>query len=412
MNTFLRSAATASLSSPVETVVMNVLCIIPARGGSKGIPRKNIRPLCGVPLLAYSIRSAQGTPAITRIVVSTDDAEIEKIARSYGADVVTRPLEISGDAASSEAALEHVLLTLRAQEGYEPERVVFLQATSPLRAPNAIQAAFETMEHAQADSLFSACRVEGYVWRASAATLTPVNYDPTKRARRQDLTELILEENGSIYIFKPWVLYELQSRLGGKIARYEMDRLDSFQIDSPSDLAWVEQLLTLRGAREKLPALQNVRLLVLDFDGVMTDNTVWTDERGIEAVQVHRGDGWGVARLKENGVRVIVLSTETNPVVAARCRKLGIEWIQGSDDKLAALRGFAESNGFAREQIAFLGNDVNDLACLGWVGAPMAVADAVPPVQSIAQLITTTRGGHGAVREIADRILAARTPRI
>lgn len=387
----------------------NVLCIIPARGGSKGIPRKNIRRVRGIPLLAYSIRSAQATPAITRIIVSTDDTEIADIARVYGAEVIERPSGISGDTATSESALEHVLMTLHAQESYVPERVVFLQATSPLRAPRAIQEAFEEMERAQADSLFSACRVEGFVWSASAEKLAPLNYNPTQRPRRQDLTERLVEENGSIYIFKPWVLQQFKSRLGGKIAMYEMARADSFQVDVPADLEWVEHLLTLRATHTSQTALQNIKLLILDFDGVMTDNTVWTDEHGVESVQVSRSDGWGIAKLKEGGIKVIVLSTETNPVVAARCRKLDIEFIQGSADKLAALRAFAETNHFAREQIGYLGNDVNDLACLGWVGVPMAVADAVPQVHSIARLVTTTRGGRGAVREIADQILAART---
>lgn len=387
---------------------MRVLCIIPARGGSKGIPRKNVRLLNGIPLIAYSIRAAQATPTITRIVVSTDDAEIANVAREFGADVIERPPELSGDTATSESALAHALVALREQETYEPDRVVFLQATSPLRPASALQAALDAMERADADSLFSACRVEGFVWRQSSENLAPMNYDPAKRPRRQDLGEHVFEENGSFYIFKPWVLRQLNSRLGGKIELYEMERRDSFQIDSPEDWNLVEQLLSLRIAARSPREFSRIKLLVLDFDGVMTDNTAWVNQDGIEAVRIHRGDGWGIARLKESGIRVIVLSTETNLVVAARCRKLGIEHIQGSNDKLTALRRFAQDNAIAPQEIAYLGNDVNDLECLGWVGMPMAVSDALPQVRRAAQIITTARGGDGAVREIADQILAWR----
>lgn len=146
---------------------------------------------------------------------------------------------------------------------------------------------------------------------------------------------------------------------------------------------------------------------MLDFDGVMTDNRVLVNETGQEAVWVHRGDGWGIARLRETGLPILVLSTEKNPVVAARCAKLQIECIQGCDDKLASLQALAAQRRIPREQIAYVGNDVNDLECLRWVGMPIAVADAEPVVRETAARVTTRRGGYGAVREVADWILRA-----
>jgi|SRR5919109_3423395 N-acylneuraminate cytidylyltransferase len=151
-----------------------------------------------------------------------------------------------------------------------------------------------------------------------------------------------------------------------------------------------------------------IQMLALDFDGVMTDNRVLVDQDGREAVMVHRGDGWGIARLAEAGTEVVVVSTETNPVVAARCRKLNIEAVQGSDDKLASLKVLARARGLDPGQIAYVGNDVNDHACMDWVGVPIAVADAVPEVRAAARRVTTRSGGRGAVREVADWILAAR----
>lgn len=151
--------------------------------------------------------------------------------------------------------------------------------------------------------------------------------------------------------------------------------------------------------------LRGVELLVLDFDGVMTDNRVLVMEDGTEAVWCHRGDGWGIARLRDAGFPVVVLSTEKNRVVGARCAKLGVPCVQGQDDKLAALQSLAGERGLGPAQVAYLGNDVNDLPCLEWAGVPIMVADAHESVRAAARLTTSAPGGHGAVREVADWIL-------
>jgi YrbI family 3-deoxy-D-manno-octulosonate 8-phosphate phosphatase len=154
--------------------------------------------------------------------------------------------------------------------------------------------------------------------------------------------------------------------------------------------------------------MKNVLLVVFDFDGVMTDNRVWVHQSGDEAVWCHRGDGWGIARLKEAGLEVLVLSTERNPVVTARCGKLKIEAVQECDDKLAALQKLARGRSLGPEQIAYVGNDLNDVACMRWVGWPIAVADAVPEVRALAKWVTRLPGGRGAVREVADRLVLFR----
>ena len=387
---------------------MEVLCIIPARGGSKGIPRKNIYPLRGIPLLVHSIRHAWEAPSISRVVVSTDDPEIAGVAEEAHAEVVRRPPAISGDTATSESALLHTLDHLKDSEGYEPDLVVFLQATSPLRKQYDIQQTIEVLQREKADSAFSAVPVHGFIWRSSSEQITPINYHPVQRPPRQEIIETFLEENGSIYIFKPSVLRTYGSRLGGKIAIHEMDRLDSFQVDEPGDLELLERLLALERPEAQHADLAAICLLVLDFDGVMTDNRVFVAEDGHEGVWCHRGDGWGIARLKEAGIEVIVLSTETNPVVGARCRKLGVDCIQGSDDKLTALKKMVTSRALQVNQVAYVGNGVNDLSCLEWVGVPIIVADAEPEVRHISALVTNRKGGQGAVQEVARWILASR----
>ena len=384
----------------------DTVAIIPARGGSKGIPGKNVRPFLGKPLLAHTIGHARQAPSVTRVVVLTDDAEIAAVARKYGAEVVDRPAEISGDTAGSESALLHVLDHLEAAEGYRPELVVFLQATSPLRRPGDIQAAIEMLRREQADSLFSASPVHGFLWRMHEGRLTSVSMDYRNRPRRQDVGEDYIE-NGSFYVFKPGLLREHGNRLGGKIVLFPDEPLNLFQIDEPGDLRLLERLASLGAGPTAGPDLSGIRLLVLDFDGVMTDNRVVVHQDGTESVWCHRGDGWGIARLRERGVQVIVISTETNPVVAARSRKLGLECVQSCDDKLGALRRFAEEHRLGPDQVAYVGNDVNDLDCMRWVGTPIAVADAMPEVLDVARWVTSRPGGLGAVREVADGIIAA-----
>lgn len=388
---------------------MNTLAIIPARGGSKGIPRKNVRLLNGKPLIAYTIEQAKATPSITRVVVSTDDAEIGAVAQQYGAEVVWRPAEISGDTASSESALVHVLDCLAQTEDYDPDLVVFLQATSPIRQPDDIENAISTLLHSHADSVFSACRYEGHVWQFKNGQLS-ATYDYQSRQMRQEKPEE-LTENGSIYIFKPWVLREFNNRLGGKIAVYRMHVLDSLQVDEPADLEMFAQLMRIRlspVSSSDLSGLAQVRLLVLDFDGVLTDNHVLVSEDGREAVWCNRGDGWGIARLKDAGIEVVVLSTETNPVVELRSRKLRVECFQGCTDKLIVLQDIVRQRGLTPEQIAYVGNDINDLECMRWVSWPIAVADATPEILAISRLVTTKAGGYGAVREITEWLLSVK----
>lgn len=162
-----------------------------------------------------------------------------------------------------------------------------------------------------------------------------------------------------------------------------------------------------RGRSRTGPGPGEVDLVVFDFDGVMTDNAVWVAPDGTELVRCDRSDGLGVSRLLGTGIGALVLSTEGHPVVAARCAKLGLECLQGVDDKAARLAALLEERGINRERTAYVGNDVNDLGCLALVGWPIAVADAHPEVLGVARVVLQRRGGHGAVRELCDALSGA-----
>lgn len=227
--------------TPAERIV----AMIPARGGSKGIPGKNIVQLAGKPLIAYTVEQAVASARVGRVIVSTDSEEIAAAAEQYGASVVFRPAEISGDEATSESALKHCLDRLESREAFVPELVVFLQATSPLRTTGDIDAAIATLERDEADSLFSACPQGAFVWRHMPTGFEPLSYDPRSRPRRQE-APIDVAENGSIYVFKPWVLKELGCRIGGRISVYMMSVLDSLQVDEIDDLPIVDIVLRAR----------------------------------------------------------------------------------------------------------------------------------------------------------------------
>ena len=154
--------------------------------------------------------------------------------------------------------------------------------------------------------------------------------------------------------------------------------------------------------------VKGVHLVVFDFDGVFTDNTVYVSQDGVESVRCWRGDGIGLTALKTLGIDTVIVSTETNPVVTARSRKLVIRCVQGCDDKLAVVRELAAELGVTMKQVAFVGNDINDLACLKAVGIPIVVGDAHPAVIKAAAYRTSAPGGRGAVREVCDLIVASR----
>ncbi len=220
---------------------MQIVAIIPARGGSKGVPRKNIKLLAGKPLIAHTILSALDACLVDHVYVSTDDARISSVSEEYGAAIIKRPDELSGDTVSSEAALIHALEAIEAKGG-QPDLVVFLQCTSPIRTGQDIDKAIKKLRSEGADSLVSVSPSHRFLWEEVDGVARSINYDYRNRPRRQDMNPQYVE-NGSIYIFKPWVLKELGNRLGGKISLYVMPEEQSWEIDSLQDFEYVEYLL-------------------------------------------------------------------------------------------------------------------------------------------------------------------------
>ncbi len=219
----------------------NIFAIIPARGGSKGVPRKNLSPLADKPLIAYSIEDAIESKMVDTVFVSTDDHETSEVAKRFGAEVIHRPHDIATDSASSESAIVHALEVL-SRQGDLPELIVFLQCTSPFRTGKDIDQAIIQLQQEQADSLLSVSPSHRFIWEYQNDKPVSVNYDYHHRPRRQEMKQQYVE-NGSIYLFKPWVIQKFNNRLGGKISMYVMSEESAIDIDSPIDLKIAESIM-------------------------------------------------------------------------------------------------------------------------------------------------------------------------
>lgn len=223
---------------------MKNLAIIPARGGSKGIPRKNIKNLLDKPLIAWTIEQALLSKNIDRVIVSTDDKEIAEVALKYGADVpFMRPSELSVDTAATEPCMTHAINWLEVNEKYFCDNVVLLQATSPVRRKTSIDNAFGLFYNSNADSLVSVCEFWHFLWENRNVPKALYNFQ--NRPRRQDIKpeDIKLKENGSIYITNKEKFMSAENRLVGNICAYVMDELESFEIDTMLDWQIIETIL-------------------------------------------------------------------------------------------------------------------------------------------------------------------------
>jgi YrbI family 3-deoxy-D-manno-octulosonate 8-phosphate phosphatase len=387
---------------------MKCIAVIPARGGSKGIPRKNLKEIAGVPLITRTVRAAMAAKSVDAVFVSTDDEEIADAGSREGARIIRRPSDISGDTASSESALLHALNTL-ALEGIKPEFLVFLQCTSPFTQAAEIDNCVDALEDQDISVGLSVIEDHGFFWHKNdEGEGVGVNHDETlPRKRRQD-SQPQYRETGSIYALRVEDFVRVKQRFCGKVKLVLTDA-PPLEIDSESDFE-IFSILAEKREKSYSPStpVPSVQALVMDFDGVLTDDKVTVSDDGHESVTCSRGDGLGLSALRQTGMELLILSKERNPVVTVRGTKLQIPVMQGIDHKAAVLVKWAEERKLALGEIAYIGNDVNDLECLQMVGWAIVPADGHPEVKKIAHHVTTKNGGQGAVREICDLLVKSK----
>jgi N-acylneuraminate cytidylyltransferase len=405
-----------------------ILALIPARGGSKGIPRKNIRNFAGYPLIAWSIAAAKQSDLVTRVIVSTDDEEIAAVAREWGAETpFLRPAELAQDKTTDLPVFEHAIQWLEENEGYKPEIVIQLRPTSPIRPKGMLDHAIRILlEHKNADcvrGVVPAGQNPFKMWRFNGEDkpIQPLlevdGITEPYNAPRQILPP-VYWQTGHIDAICISTIKEKHSLTGDVIYPLVIDPRYTVDIDNLSDWAKYEALassgleMVIPGTafNRKRPMPEKIDLIICDFDGVITDNRVWVDQDGTETVAAYRSDSVRVKALQAIGIEVMILSSEPNRVVEARARKMGVEAIHGIalNDKGRVMQDILAQKNVKSENVVFIGNDINDLPCFEVAGWAVAVADAYPEVIRAADHVLSKAGGHGALRELCDLILKNR----
>ena len=380
----------------------NVVCIIPARGGSKGIKNKNLVNILNKPLIAWTLEQAKSSKYIDDIYVSTDSEKIKNVCDRYDIGTIKRPKNISGDNDSSEEAILNAMDIIEDKKGNNIDLIVFLQCTSPLRLKNDIDLSIELFFQCSYDSLISVTKLEDLtLWSKKNKKLESLNFDYKNRGMRQNRSENYIE-NGSIYLFKPSILKKKKNRLGGKIGMYEMKFWQTWELDTYEEIDLIEYLIKKHVVLENKIKIkkENLELIAFDFDGVLTDNKVLVHQNGEESVFANRSDGLAINILNRIGIPVIVISTEKNSVVRKRCEKIGVRCYNGVENKLDALKKYCDDNKFSLNKVMFVGNDLNDKEVMLNVGYPVCPYDANPSIIDISIIRLNTIGGSGVVLEL------------
>lgn len=379
---------------------------IPVRGGSKSIPLKNIKPINGRPLVYWTIDAAAGCPQVDKVYVSTDSGEIREAVERYRrvvgdaasskVECIERDPRTATDTASTESAM------LEFAGKYEFENIILVQATSPLLDDRNISEGIRTYEDGAYDSLLSVVRQKRFLWEERDGAYKAINYDPSVRPRRQEFDGYLVE-NGAFYITSRSALLESGCRLSGKIGVCEMDEASYFEIDEVSDWIIVEKLLR---KKSRTGAGRSIRLLAMDCDGVLTDGGMYYSEKGDELKKFNTKDGMGIALLRKAGIKTAIITGEDTQIVSDRAKKIKVDYLyQGVKDKLSVLEDIVQKEGISMEEVAYIGDDINDVACLEEAGMGITVRNATEAAKNAADLVMKSGGGEGAVREAIEYIL-------
>ncbi len=372
---------------------MKSIGFIPLRKDSKGIKGKNKRKLLGRPLFSWVLTEAAFSE-LDEVFVYTDDKDIiEFITQQYSWNHKIKVLQRSTESATDEASTETAILEFCEKVSYGFDTLCLLQATSPLTTRVEINNALEVIKSGK-DSAISVVRTHRFFWDENGQ---PINYDFLKRPRRQDFKGALVE-NGAIYCTTKAALLESKCRISGDIGVIEMPEDSYTEIDSAIDWNIVENLLLQRLQSQRNPAI--ITHLFLDVDGVFTDGRVLYSENGELAKAFDMRDGMGLEILRQDNIEVSVMTSENSALVSARMKKLNIDNVYlGVKDKLGMLQHICMSRNIKKNHIAYLGDDVNDMACMASVGWSISPNNAMEEIKKISDITLTSDSASGAIRE-------------
>jgi len=371
-----------------------IVALVPMRGGSKSIPKKNVKIIAGKPLCFYGLSALCKASFIDEIYVSSDSDEILNVAQGVNEKII--PLKRKNELAEDTTSTEDVMLDFL--ESVQCDLLILLQVTSPLVTSEDLEKAYMSFIAQKGDSLLTGILEKRFYWNIDG---TPLNYDPVKRPRRQDFDGTVVE-NGAFYFSTPELLKKTKSRLHGKIVVHQMEYESKAEIDEPADWVEVERLLLQKKGND----FSNLKLFICDVDGTLTDGGMYYSENGELIKKFNTRDAKGLSLLRKNGIDVMILTSESSPCVHSRMKKLGItNYHHGIEEKLAYLKDYLSKENLKFEEIGFIGDDLNDIEVLKKVGYSFCPCDAIQKVKESTMFNLTKAGGAGAVREACDMIL-------
>lgn len=377
--------------------------LVPLRGGSKSIPKKNIKKLMGMPLAYWCLKAASDAPAIDEVIVATDDAEIAEVVMAFGLNKL-RVYRRKAENATDQASTESVMLEVIENEGWkDDDAMILVQATSPFTQSGDLNKAIEMWNQGGFDSLLSVVPMKRFFWDVEGK---PINYDPGARPRRQDFDGCFME-NGAFYINTVKNITKHHNRLSGKVAYFPMPEFTALELDEPEDWELAEFWMRSKGFKAPLP---NIKLFATDVDGVLTDASMYYTAEGDAMKRFNTHDGMGLQLLQKAGIKTAIITSENTQIVAKRAEKLGVDFLfQGKKHggKLEAIQLMCAEMNIGLHEVAYVGDDINCKEALSAVGLAACPANALPSIKQIPGIRhLETVGGSGAIRELVEMILA------
>jgi N-acylneuraminate cytidylyltransferase len=382
---------------------MSTVAFVPIRSGSKSIKDKNIKPFYGKPLIYWILNALQNSIEVNEVVVALDSDIYAEIVRNFGLSkikIYNRKPENAVDTASTESVM---LEYLSIAELNNDDLFILAQATSPLTISEDIDSAIRQYLYSGKDSLLSCVKTNRFFWNADGIS---VNYDFRNRPRRQDFDGMFME-NGAFYINKVSNIIRDRNRLSGTIEIYEMPEYTALEIDEPADWKIGERLMEER-LKPTRPSKAEIKLFLSDVDGVLTDAGMYYSENGDELKKFSTYDGIGMKMMQAKGIKVGIITSEDRNLNRTRVQKLKLDYdFHSQTNKLETAEKLCEELNIGFENIAYIGDDINDFELLSRVGMAACPANAVAKIKTIPGIIQLqTSGGNGAVREFAEIILA------
>lgn len=395
---------------------MNV-AFIPVRGGSKSIPLKNIKPICGKPLVYWTVKASCQCKYIDVVYIATDSDKIKEIVEAFKcgdeaetfskAQIIGRSAESASDTASTEFVMIEFAVN------YDFDNIVLVQATSPMLTAADLDGGFELFNSDGTDSVLSVVRQYRFLWdKDENGNVTSSNYDVFHRPRRQEFDGYLME-NGAFYISSKADLIKYQNRVSGNIKAYEMCEDSAFEIDEPSDWIIIEALMRKNGLvkekqtveeeeiAEERKSIPEIKMFLTDCDGCLTDGGMYYSENGDELKKFNTRDGMGVALLRAKGIITGIITSESVDLNRRRAEKLNLDVLEaGCKDKVAVVKRLCEQYGIGLDNVAYIGDDINDMEVIKMVGYGCAPADSMPQVKAVADYVTKAKGGEGVIREV------------